>query len=691
MTSSDGAPTSLVVRGIVRAPGDKSISHRSLIFAALGTGPSRVRAILESADVHATARALRSMGVSIPPLGSDIVVNGVGVAGLRSPTKPLDCANSGTTTRLMAGLVAGLDGRSARFEGDASLSRRPMRRVAAPLRAMGASVDFEGEAGHDGLPMRVTGAALAGITWENAQASAQVKGALLLAGLASGVSVEVHEPSRSRDHSERMLAARGVHVEVLPNGVRLAAAQRVQTLDVDVPADPSSAAFFAALVAMADEGELRLTDVCLNPTRTGAIDVLIRMGVPVHLDDERVVGGETVGTIVVRPGRLHGTHIGGDEIPRCIDELPLLACLATRAEGETVISDASELRVKESDRITAVVDNLRLLGAAVEELPDGMRITGAKNPLRGHVITHGDHRLAMAFGILGALPGNRITIDDPGCVSVSYPNFWSDLARVIGPVPAEKAESALVSQVRASSEGSTPVESFATIEGAPPTRRDHLVIAIDGPAASGKSSTAQWVAERIGVRHVDSGAFYRALTYLAIQSAVEPESWDANQLIGQAHRISQRMTARSVLPLVDGEIVDEALRDSQVTRHVSRVAQMPLARRWVNAQVQQAATATDVVVDGRDIGTAVFPDAVLKVFLIADPWERARRRLMQRLGRRPTDPEIAEETEALVARDAQDATQSAPARDAITIDTTSLTQEEQVDRIVALARAARRQ
>lgn len=628
------------------------------------------------------------MGVSIPPLGSDIIVNGIGPAAFTSPTRALDCVNSGTTTRLLTGLVSGLNGRSARFEGDASLSRRPMRRVATPLRAMGAEVVFEGAEGHEGLPIRVNGAPLSPITWENAHASAQVKGALLLAGLAAGVAVEVHEPSRSRDHTERMLSARGVSLEILSNGVRLAANQQVRALDIDVPADPSSAAFFVALAALADDGELRLTNVCLNPTRTGALDVLVRMGVPVRLEDERVVGGETVGTIVVRPATLRATRIGGDEIPRCIDELPLLACLATRADGETIISDASELRVKESDRISAVVDNLRSLGANVVEQTDGMRIVGAATPLRGHVITHGDHRLAMAFGILGALPGNHITIDDPGCVSVSYPAFWSDLARVIGPsaAPSDAPQRSL------SPSATSPDSHAAAISGqsATPTGASHLVIAIDGPAASGKSSTAQWVAQRIGVRHVDSGAFYRALTYIAVQSGKSADTWDAAALVGESHRVGQRMTDRSVLPLVDGEVVDEALRDAQVTRHVSQVAQMPLARQWVNAQVRQAAMATDVVVDGRDIGTAVFPDAALKVFLIADPWERARRRLIQRLGRRPTDPEIAEETEALVARDAQDATQSAPARDAITIDTTSLTQAEQVDRIVALARATKK-
>ena len=671
----------LHVRGEIRAPGDKSISHRALIFAALATGPSRVRDILQSADVQATARALRMMGVSIPPLGREVLVSGVGVHGLHAPTQAIDCANSGTTTRLMAGLVAGLDGCSARFEGDGSLSRRPMRRIAAPLRAMGARVEFEGADGHEGLPMRVTGAPLASVTWDNAHASAQVKGAILLAGLVSGVAVEIREPTRSRDHSERMLHARGASIEVLPDGVRLAAQQRLRPLDIDVPADPSSATFFAALAAMSDEGELRLTNVCLNPTRTGAFDVLRRMGALLRVEDERVVGGETVGTIIVQAGALVATRIGGAEIPRCIDELPMLACLATRADGDTCIADAGELRVKESDRIAAVVANLRTLGADVEEFPDGMRIVGSRRPLRGHVVTHGDHRLAMAFGVLGALPGNHITIDDPGCVAVSYPDFWSDLARVSEPLPANASPRAAAA-ARAG--------DAAPVATTPPSTGAHLVIAIDGPAASGKSSTAQWVAERLAVRHVDSGAFYRAMTYLALQSGVEPELWAAEQLLTQAHRLGQRLTKRSVLPLVDGEVVDEALRDSPVTRQVSRVARMAPIRQWVNAQVRQAATASEVVVDGRDIGTAVFPEASLKVFLIADPWERARRRLIQRLGRRPTDPEIAEETEALVARDAQDATQSAPARDAITIDTTALTQEEQVDRIVALARAARR-
>lgn len=653
-----GAP--LVVQGTIRAPGDKSISHRALIFAAMADGTTRIRDILPSADVHATAAALRAMGADIPALSEDFVVRGRGLAALHSPESAFDCANSGTTTRLLAGLVAGLAGREARFEGDASLSRRPMQRIATPLSQMGARITFEGAAGHDGLPMHVAGAALSDLRYVNVQASAQVKGALLLAGLASGVSVTVEEPTRSRDHSERMLLARGVHLEVSDHTVTLPAGQVVQAADVVVPSDPSSATFFAALAAMANEGVLRLENVCLNPTRTGAFDVLRRMGALLTIEEAFEVGGELIGTVVVRPSPLVGTTIEGSEIPRCIDELPMLACLAARAEGPTYIRDAQELRVKESDRIKAVVANLRALGADAEEFPDGLRVTGSRAPLQGHVVTHGDHRLAMAFGILGALPGSRISIDDPGCVAVSYPTFWRDLAAATG-------------------------GAGATVS-APPRP---LVIAIDGPAASGKSSTAQWVAKTLDVRHVDSGAFYRAMAFLAVASGEAPELWTPDALLARGSRITWRLTERSVLPLVDGRDQDEALRGTTVTKHVSRVAAMPEVRAWVNEQVRSAGAAVDVVVDGRDIGTAVFPDAQLKVFLIADTWERARRRLIQRLNRRPTDAEIAEEAEALVARDAQDATQSAPARDAITIDTTTVTQAEQVERIVALARATR--
>ncbi|MFN0098885.1 MAG: 3-phosphoshikimate 1-carboxyvinyltransferase [Gemmatimonadaceae bacterium] len=414
----------------LRVPGDKSISHRALMLAALGRGTSRVRGVLESADVHSTAGVLRAMGVTVPLLGADIVVKGVGLRGLKTPAGALDCGNSGTTTRLVAGIVAGA-GLTARFEGDASLSSRPMRRVAAPLEAMGARVLLPE---HGGLPMTIVGSALHGITWHGEVASAQVKSAILLAGLVANVPVEVHESAPTRDHSERMLRARGVEVRTDGLVVSLLPNARLDAGDIDVPGDPSSAAFFAGLAALGASDALRIEHVGINPARVGAFRVLVRMGAALRYEDVRDAGGEPVASIVVEQGGaarpLRGTTITPDEIPSLIDELPLLACVAARAEGETRVTGAAELRVKESDRIRAVVGNLRTLGVDAEELPDGFVVRGSDRPLAGRVVTHGDHRIAMAFGVLGAIAGNSITLDDPACVAVSYPTFWDDLARV---------------------------------------------------------------------------------------------------------------------------------------------------------------------------------------------------------------------------------------------------------------------
>lgn len=418
------------VGGSLRVPGDKSISHRALMLAALGDGSSRITDILESADVHSTASVLRALGAEIPELSADITVHGVGLRAFGAPSEPLDCGNSGTTTRLMAGIVAALP-ITATFVGDASLSRRPMRRVAKPLEAMGARFELPP---HGGLPMTVHGGALRDLVWRSEVASAQVKSAILLAGLIGGVRVALEEPAPTRDHTERMLGARGVDIAKRGTRVELAPNhRRITALDTLVPGDPSSAAFFAALAAMADDGSLVLEDVCVNETRSGFLETLREMGADIRFERDHLVGGEWISPVIVRPGVLRGVTVRPEIIPTMIDELPMLACLATRAEGETVITGAAELRVKESDRIAAVVANLRAVGAEADELPDGMRIRGTRKPLRGDVRAHADHRLAMSFGILGALPGNDIRVDDRQCVSVSYPGFWRDLARVTAP------------------------------------------------------------------------------------------------------------------------------------------------------------------------------------------------------------------------------------------------------------------
>ncbi|HEY0780414.1 MAG TPA: 3-phosphoshikimate 1-carboxyvinyltransferase [Gemmatirosa sp.] len=415
------------VRGTVRVPGDKSISHRALMLAAIAPGVSRVRGLQGGADVRATAGALRALGAEIAEDSDGTHVRG---GALRPPTDALRCENSGTTTRLLAG-VAAAQPFATRFVGDASLSRRPMARIADPLGAMGADVRFDEPGAR--LPMMITGGELTPLDWTSPSASAQVKSAILLAGLLGGVEVVVREPHPSRDHTERMLAARGVDVYVRDGAVWLPPGQRLASLDVAVPGDPSSAAFFAALAVLSSDGTLMLPDVCLNPTRTGFFDVLARMGATLDYADRRAEGGEPVGTVVARSGAaLRGVEIAAADVPAMIDELPLLACVAACADGDTTVRGAAELRVKESDRITAVVANLRAVDVDADELPDGFVVHGrGPRAFRGAVATHGDHRLAMAFGVLGALAGSDVRIDDPACVDVSYPAFWRDLAGAV--------------------------------------------------------------------------------------------------------------------------------------------------------------------------------------------------------------------------------------------------------------------
>jgi 3-phosphoshikimate 1-carboxyvinyltransferase len=413
--------------GRLRVPGDKSISHRALMLSVLAEGASCVRGLLRSADVQSTARVLRALGATIAEDdAANLTISGLGLAGLRAPDSPLDCGNSGTSARLFAGILAASPF-VARLVGDESLSARPMQRVARPLRAMGARVDFENG---DGLPMTIHGGALRGLTWFSETASAQVKSAILLAGLVADVPVEVHEPAATRDHTERMLRARGVDVRTEGDTVTLVPHTRLEAADTDVPADPSSAAFFAALAALAQGGSLELEQVCTNPSRIGSFHVLSRMGARVSYGDVAESGGERVARIIVSPGGLAATAIEPDEIPSLIDELPVLACVAARASGETRVSGAGELRVKESDRIAAIVQNLRAVGADADELPDGFVVRGSGRPYRGAVNARGDHRIAMAFGVLGALDGNAIDVVDRECVNVSYPGFWSDLDSV---------------------------------------------------------------------------------------------------------------------------------------------------------------------------------------------------------------------------------------------------------------------
>lgn len=416
----------MTARGTVRVPGDKSISHRALILSALASGESRISGILESADIHSTASVLRAMGVAVPDLSPSFTLPGKGLRGLSEPGSPLFAGNSGTTVRLMAGVAAACNFVS-RFEGDESLSRRPMKRIAEPLSAMGARFEF---ARDDGLPMTVHGGRLSGIAWNTRAASGQTKSAILLAGLVGGVQVSVRELQKSRDHTERMLISMGAPVEADELNVSLSPVDSLAPLDVRVPGDPSSAAYFIALGMLRKTGYVILPDVCVNRTRTGFMEKLIGLGADVVCEDVLAVAGDTAATVIARPSTLRDAVVDEAEVTAMIDELPLLGCVAAALGITLEVRGAAELRVKESDRISSLVSNLNAIGARAEEWPDGFRVVRGSRALAGDVQTNGDHRIAMAFGVLGALPGNDIVIDDLDCVEISYPGFWSDLERV---------------------------------------------------------------------------------------------------------------------------------------------------------------------------------------------------------------------------------------------------------------------
>jgi 3-phosphoshikimate 1-carboxyvinyltransferase len=425
------------IAGVVRAPGDKSISHRAVMLAGLADGESVVRGFLEGEDCLCTAAALQRLGAEVERRGETLRIRGAG-GRFRDPGGALDLGNSGTSMRLLAGLVAGQPF-ATEMTGDASLRSRPMRRIKEPLERMGAAVELLGPNGC--APIRVRGARLAPIEYPLPVASAQVKSCVLLAGLFARGVTTVIEPERTRDHTERMLRACGVTVETQGGHVAVHGAAdgvpRLRARDWDVPGDVSSAAFWMVAAACRPGGDVAVERIGLNPTRTAVLDVLRRMGtcVEVRADPADTAGdvGEPVGRIRVTGRGLRATEIGGAEIPNLIDELPVLTVAAALAEGRTVIRDARELRVKESDRIATTCAMLRAFGVRAEERPDGMAIEGPAR-IRGGVTidSRGDHRIAMTGAILALLADRPATIRDTACIATSYPTFWTDLARLTG-------------------------------------------------------------------------------------------------------------------------------------------------------------------------------------------------------------------------------------------------------------------
>ena len=414
--------------GSLRVPGDKSISHRSIMLGAIAEGTTRVSGFLEGEDSLATLNAFRRMGVEIEgPDGGNLIVHGVGRDGLQAPNGPLDLGNSGTSMRLLSGLLSG-QGFSVVLNGDASLSGRPMRRVTDPLGLMGADIHTT-ESGT--APLWIHGSArLKGIDYPMPVASAQVKSCLLLAGLYADGETCVREPAVTRDHTERMLVGFGYPVRLSADRICLTGGGHLKACNLEVPADISSAAFFLVGATIAERSELLLEHVGMNPTRDGVIRILRLMGADIEILDPRDAGGEPVADLRVRASRLKGIHIPRDLVPLAIDEFPALFIAAACADGETVLTGAEELRVKESDRIQVMADGLVKLGIEAMPTADGMRIRGGRID-GGRVDSHGDHRIAMSFSIAGLRAQEEVLIDDCKNVNTSFPGFL-DLASGIG-------------------------------------------------------------------------------------------------------------------------------------------------------------------------------------------------------------------------------------------------------------------
>lgn len=424
------------LRGEITAPGDKSVSHRSGMFNAIANGSATVTNFSPGADCASTLDILRSLGVEIDRepgesgLGDTVHISGVGIHGLSEPGEILDAGNSGTTTRLMSGILAGRD-IFAVLSGDASIRSRPMGRVVSPLREMGAKIF--GRKGNTLAPLAFSGGKLTGMRYEMPVASAQLKSSLLLAGLRADGETQLVQPAQSRDHTERMLNAMGASVKTDDLTVTIKPSELTAT-DVYVPGDISSAAFWMVAGLIHPDAEIMIRGVGINPTRAGVIDALKMMNADISLENERDAAGEPVADIVVRSSSLKGTVIAGDIVPLLIDEIPILAVAAAMAEGETRFEDAEELRVKETDRIAATVDWMTAAGVSVETTSATMTVQGAGRLLGGNFNGHHDHRIAMSEGIAGLISESPVTITGAEIASISYPQFWSEIEKLGGTV-----------------------------------------------------------------------------------------------------------------------------------------------------------------------------------------------------------------------------------------------------------------
>lgn len=659
------------MRGTLTFPGDKSLSHRAAILATLASGVSTVSNFLDASDTMNTLRAMESLGAKVTKTGERAFrIESGGIAALRSPAGVIDCGNSGTGSRLIIGLIAGLNGVTATIDGDQSLRKRPMRRVTGPLEKIGAKFEWLGE--KDCLPVRVTGTALPPIEFTEELGSAQVKSAVILAALASGTSLVLHEPIPSRDHTENMLRYAGVDLkkQQAADGftVTMPAGASVAARDYRIWGDVSSAAFFAVGASLMPESELLLRGILLNPYRDRYLTALNEMGANIEILPQRAECGEKGGDVLVRPAKLRGISLARDSIPSLIDEIPVLTIAGIFAAGRFSYRDAKELRVKESDRIGIMAQNLRDLGIAVEEFEDGMAVEGQpQRMLEGKIVSHMDHRIVMSFEVANLVSGGKLAIEGKEWVETSFPSFYEKLQSVL-----------------------TPPRGGVQAQ----------VITIDGPAGSGKSTVAYMVAKALGMSQVDSGALYRAFTwagYQEYQRLAPAMQW--SEAVIKEERLHAYLTS---LPLeirfgsdgkqhviVAGKEVAPELRSPEIAGRIKPVADARYLRERVRDVLAQAAKTYSLVADGRDMGTEVFTAARFKFFLTADSRTRAERRLAEFREKNPaiTLDEVQQQIEA---RDRDDENREfgglRPAAEAIFIDTSSHTQDEVADIMLAYIR-----
>lgn len=636
------ASKSLALKGNITVAGDKSISHRSLLLASQAIGVSKITGMLEGEDVICTANALRKMGVDIEKKGDIWHVNGVGVGNLAEPDDVIDMGNTGTGVRLLMGLVA-TQGINVFFTGDASLRKRPMDRVTIPLTQFGTRFVSRSKGR---LPLCVQGTNDSmPIVYEMPVASAQVKSAILLAALNTAGKTAIIEKEPTRDHSERMLKAFGAEISRSTNDVITIVGQpELKAQNIAIPADPSSAAFLAVAALIIPKSEITIKNVCINPHRIGLFVTLKEMGGDIKFTNKRTNCGEDIADIKIKYSKLKGVVVPPERAPSMIDEYPILSVAASFASGKTVMKGLKELRVKESDRLKTIYDGLIENSVKAKMGDDWLEVSGGKVAGGGLVKTHLDHRIAMSFLVMGLASEKPVSVDDASPIATSFPNF-TDLITDLG----------------------------GKISG-----RKKLVIAIDGPAASGKGTLSRRLADKLKVPFLDTGAIYRAVGLKMVYANKDPKNKKA--AISAAKSISVN------------DLTNPRIRQEKVGNAASIVSSYPEVREiLLQFQRDFASGEKGAVLDGRDIGTVVCPDADIKIFITASMETRAQRRYRE-LNGEGIEVSYNSVLEDLHERDERDSKRPVaplkPAKDAIIIDTTNLSAEEVFNKVWEVVESA---